>query len=270
MRREAPRNSPPAVTVVVLAGDRGPGDALARDAGVAGKTLVPVAGRAMLAHVLDVARSIDCRRLLVVAPESGPYRALAAAAGAELIAPAAGPVASLGRALEAAGRRWPVLVLTGDHPLMQSAWLHQLTSGCGDADVAVGLADADRVRARFPGSRRTVYRFRDRPVCGTNLFYLQDPAAGERLVAAWRPVEAKRKRPWRIVGLLGAANLARYLAGRLSVDSAFAALSRRLEVTIRPVLMDDPLTAVDVDSPADLALVRGVLETPRGEDHGPA
>lgn len=270
MSREASPDSPSAVTVVVLAGDRGPGDVLARDAGVAGKTLVPVAGRAMLAHVLAAAQRIDCRRLLVVAPESGPYRALAAAAGAELIAPAAGPVASLERALEAAGRQRPIVVLTGDHPLLQPAWLSQLMDGCGNADVAVGLADAERVRARFPGSRRTIYRFRDRPVCGTNLFFLQDPAAGSRLVNAWRPVEAKRKRPWRIVGLLGAGNLARYLAGRLTLDSAFAALSRRLGVTIRPVLLDDPLAAVDVDSPADLALVRGVLETPRGEDHGPA
>lgn len=267
-RAASPRS--PAVTVVVLAGDRGPGDVLARDAGVAGKTLVPVAGRAMLAHVLEAARGVDCRRLLVVAPESDPYRALIAAAGGEPIAPAAGPVASLGRALEAAGRQRPVLVLTGDHPLMQAAWLHQLMDGCGDADVAVGLADARRVRERFPGSRRTVYRFRDRPVCGTNLFYLQHPAAGDRLVAAWGPVEGKRKRPWRIVGLLGAGNLARYLAGRLTVDTAFAALSRRLDVAIRPVLMDDPLAAVDVDSPADLALVRGVLETPGEDMHGPA
>jgi hypothetical protein len=59
--------------------------------------------------------------------------------------------------------------------------------------------------------------------------------------------------------LLGWANLARFLAGRLALDPAFEALSRSVGVRVRPVLLDDPLAAVDVDSPADLALVEQVL-----------
>lgn len=258
---------PLAATVIVLAGDRGPDDPLARAAGVAGKTLVPVAGRPLLAHVLRTARECGAPRRLVVAPSSSAYRELADAAGAELVAPAAGPVASVARALEHAGPDWPVILLTGDHPLVRTEWIRTLVHGCGDAEVAVGLVDADRVRARFPGSRRTVYRFLDCRICGTNLFFLRLPAPGRRLVDAWRPVEAHRKRPWRIVRLLGVANLGRYLAGRLTLEAAFAGLSRRLGVRVRPVLIDDPLSAVDVDSPTDLELVRGILEPGHGSSH---
>jgi len=250
--------------VVVLAGDRGPGDPLAAAAGVPGKVLVPIAGRSLLARVLDaVAGFAPGARVLVVCPGHVAYqRELDAqhAIRCERIAPAAGPAASVGGALEQVDPATPVLLVTGDHPLIEPAWLQMLRAGAARnvADAAVGVADFDSVSRAYPGNRRTHYRFADRGVCGTNLFWFRT-ARGRRVVEAWQAFERDRKRPWRIVGRLGWINLFRYLLGRLSLEAAMAALSSRFDATLVAIRLDAPEAAVDVDTPADLALVERIL-----------
>lgn len=255
------------IDVIVLAGDRGPGDPLARRAGVAGKALVPVAGVPMLTRVLRVLA--DWPRLarpILVAPDNVDYREAAAQSGlGDSRSPVwVRPAASLSASVRAGLAESPGplrLLLTADHALLNRQWLDGLASRAAQPEVSglsVGLADWHGVMQRFPGSRRTRYRFCDRSVCGTNLFVVHDNSV-LGLLETWQRVEQERKRPWRIVGLLGLGNLTRYLAGRLRSDQAFDALSIRLGVSVHPVLIDDPLAAVDVDSPADLELVESVL-----------
>lgn len=253
-----------AIDVIVLAGDRGPDDPLARAANVAGKTLVPVAGEPMLTRSLRaLAGWTRLGQVFLVAPDSAGYRDAAVASGLDgerliNIEPAVSPSASVGKALSSVGSARPVVLTTADHVLIKPAWLDQLLATDMDADLLVGLADYERVMQRFPGSRRTRYRFSDRSVCGTNLFLFRTGRA-DKVVERWRSVERDRKRPWRIVSMLGWANLVRYLAGKLSLDAGFSALSRALDVKVAACLLNDPLAAVDVDSASDLALVESVL-----------
>ncbi|MFN2335148.1 MAG: MobA-like NTP transferase domain containing protein, partial [Wenzhouxiangellaceae bacterium] len=154
----------------------------------------------------------------------------------------------------------PVLLCTGDHPLLRGAWLRQFlgrAERCG-ADAVVGLVDWQRVKQRFPDNRRTRYRFSDAGVCGTNLFYFSN-ARGRRIAEVWRKFESDRKRPWKIVARLGWWNLLRYRLGRLELGQALAALSKRFGIRLDAVLIDDPLACVDVDSAHDLELVTGLL-----------
>lgn len=254
--------------VIVLAGDRGPNDPLAMTAGVAGKTLVPVAGVAMLTRVLrSLADWPGLGRIVLVVPTGSDYQQAVAAAGpvssaVESVNPADSPSLSVAKALKCLGRRRPVVLTTADHPLLKPEWLDRLCQArSGDPvedDLRVGLVDWSIVMQRFPGSRRTRYRFSNQSVCGTNLFVFQS-ARADQVLERWRSVEQNRKRPWKVVSLLGWATLARYLTGALTLDQGFEALSRRLDLTISPVMLDDPECAVDVDSAADLALVEQAI-----------
>lgn len=254
--------TPVDLAIVVLAGDRGPDDPLAAAAGVPGKVLVPVAGRPMLERVLEAAAGLrPVLPIRVVCPDHAAYaEILERGPECRRIAPASGPAASVVAALLDLPSDQPVLLLTGDHPLLTTEWLTAFTADAmaSGADAVVGLADADAVQARFPEGRRTRYRFRDRRVCGTNLFLIRT-AAGRRLVDQWQAFERDRKRPWRIVRRLGVIGLIRYLAGRLTVADAFDMLSARLGARTRPVRVEWPEAAVDVDSARDLALVESVF-----------
>jgi len=260
------------VNLVVLAGDRGPDDPVAVQAAVSGKTLARVAGVPMLTRVLSTLSQWPmAEKIVVVAPATNAYQVAVKRAAMpqpfDLIAPRPSPSLSVSAALEAFDDQRPVTLLTADHPLLKLEWLDTL-SGPGDDDLRVGLVDHALVQARFPESRRTRYRFADRALGGTNLFQFRTSRA-DAILETWRRVEQERKKPWKVVSLLGASNLLRYAVGRLHSEQAFAALSERIGIKIGYRLISDPLAAVDIDSVADLELVESLLERDRFDQNEP-
>src|SRR5690606_2298955 len=98
-----------------------------------------------------------------------------------------------------------------DHALLQPDWIRRFIEDVPrDVDVAALVARRDVVEAAAPGTARTYLRFADGAWSGCNLFYLANPRA-LGVVDLWRRVEAERKKPWRIAGLLGAGTLLSYV-----------------------------------------------------------
>src|SRR5690606_38936746 len=148
---------------------------------------------------------------------------------------------------------------TADHPLLSADMIEtMLADAPADADIAVGLADADIVQRAWPESVRTVLKLGGRGYCGCNLFLLRTPDA-VRAVRFWRRMEKNRKKPWRLVLAVGLPTLYRYLKGRLDLAAAFERLSTVTGARVAPVLLPQPEAAVDVDKPEDLALVEKIL-----------
>jgi GTP:adenosylcobinamide-phosphate guanylyltransferase len=253
---------------IVLAGDRGPDDPVARHAGAPCKALVPVAGRPMLLRVLDaLAASVSVQGVTLVGPqavqvERCPELGARIASGAVAwLPPQASPSLSAAAALDQLPADRPVLLTTADHALLQADLIdafceRALASG---ADALVGLARLADVQAAFPDSRRTALRFRDGACCGCNLFAFLTPA-GRRAPAFWRRMEQQRKKPHRLAAALGLGTLVAYVSGQLTVAAALDRLSQRVGATLGAVLLDDPRAAVDVDSVADYELVRRLAE----------
>jgi molybdopterin-guanine dinucleotide biosynthesis protein A len=251
---------------VVLAGERSPGaDPLARAAGVPSKILVPVQGRAVVLRVqaaIEAAASIETRWLAGAANvaidsepalresiESTRWRVLAAQPS-----PASTTLAALRTLDEAAA-----LVTTADHAWLSAAIVDHFLAAARatGADLAIAFARLDDVRARFPDTRRTGWKFADGGYCGCNLFAFVTPR-GHAVAALWQRFEQDRKRPWRIVAGLGAGLLLRYATGRLTLADGLGELGRRAGCRVAPVVLPFPEAAVDVDSVADWELVNRV------------
>lgn len=254
---------------VLLAGDRPGGSRLAQAAGVPAGALAPVAGQPCIARALAALRAAPCiDGGLIVGPDEAALRqsealaALLAPGDYRWIAPAAaGPAESALRALDELHDAYPVLLTCADHALLSAETLERFAADAlaANAQALVGLVRFDQVMRRFPGSRRTRLRFRNQSRCGANLFLLRDPAA-RQAVDFWRAMQQDRKRPWRIAARLGLGLSMRYALGQLSIAEAFDRLSAKAGCRIGWVEVDDPLAAVDVDSPQDLALAEQVLQ----------
>ncbi|WNO54069.1 NTP transferase domain-containing protein [Stakelama saccharophila] len=245
---------------VILAGSRGPQDALAHHAGVSDKALISFEGRPMLAHVIAAVRSAGAGRI-AVSSNSAPVRALAQQCGAEVLDAAAGPSGSAAAALDHLGT--PLLVATADHPLLQREWITQFLAACpAYADIAALLAERSVVEAAAPETRRTYLRFADGDWSGCNLFFCATPAA-RGAIDLWRSIEADRKRPWRIVRRLGPRMLLGYLTGRLALATAVRRLGALTGARAAIVASPFGEAAIDVDKPADIALVRDLLAARR-------
>lgn len=238
---------------LILAGSR-PGaiDPVAVAEGVAHKALAIVDGQTLLARV---AAALPGR--VAVSANDPAVMAEAERLGLAVLPPAAGPSASVAVALETLGT--PLVVTTADHALLRREWVEALVAGTPPgADVSVMLAERVRVEADAPPSRRTWLKFADGHWSGCNLFYLATPDSA-RAIDLWKLVEADRKRPWRIVARLGPALLLRFLFGRLTLADAVATLGRKAGIVTAVVPAPNGLAAVDVDTVADLVLVRSLI-----------
>jgi GTP:adenosylcobinamide-phosphate guanylyltransferase len=254
-------------TAIVLAADRESNNPVAEAAGTACKSLAPVGGTPMVLRVLDAldkARHVDAYIL------SGPaksiidahedLRGLISSGRIQWMQNQSSPSTSTLSALKSLTPQTPVLVTTADHALLSSKIVDHfcseaLKSGC---DVVAALALYDQVLAAFPDTRRTATKLSDARYCSCNLFAFLTPKA-RKIAELWRQVEHQRKKPWRIINLLGWPAVLRYVIGRLSLSQGLKGLSRRLGVDADAVILPFPEAAVDVDTVDDWKFVENII-----------
>lgn len=261
---------------LILAGNRREGDSVAQMTGVSHKALAPINGVPMLLRLYRTLRACpDAREIFVCIDDWAlldtiPELATARATGAlRIVPPAESPAASLGAALTLIGLDRPLLTTTADHPLLSVEMIaHIVREAPLDADLSIGLADAETVTAVYPDAVRTFYRFNGRRFSGCNLFFARSSNA-RKVAAYWQRLECHRKKPWRLVWEIGPMALLRMLLGRLALADAFAHVSALTGARIRPVLMPFPEAPIDVDKPADYALVSEILIRREGPASGP-
>nr|WP_247887329.1 nucleotidyltransferase family protein [Azospirillum sp. SYSU D00513] len=249
-----------------MAGSRGPADPVAADAGVSHKAMATVGGVPMLVRVVRTLLAVPRvgRQIVVIErPElvlDHPELAPLVAAGRLSVVPAApSPSRSVLAALDSVPDSFPCLVTTADHPLLTPAmvehfWTH-LPEG---AAAAAGLARSETIQAAYPETRRTYLRFRGAAYSGCNLFAFRSEAA-RGAVTFWRRVEQDRKKPWRMIRLLGIPVLLSFLLGRLTIASALDRLGRLTGAPLGIVDMPFAEAAIDVDKPSDRALAEAIL-----------
>lgn len=246
-------------TALVLAGSRPGVDPFAASHGTDLKALIPVAGEAMVCRpvrALLVSEGIATVRVLTQQTER---IAAVLPADPRLTVESSGKTiaATLDAICSDALTQWPVLVTTADHALLDEAMVVDFISRAEGADLAIGLVEARPLLARLPRTKRTWIGFRGGRYSGANLFALGSPRAA-KAIELWREVEQDRKKGWRLLAALGPAGLLGLLRLR-SLHQTIASIGRRLDLDLRAIEMRNPLAAVDVDKPADHALVEAIL-----------
>lgn len=252
-------------SILILAGRRpGAVDALAEAHGVADKCLVPVAGRPMIAHVLDSAADSDAERILV----STHHAALLAdlndpvvdLLGDRLIVlPAADNLAD--SVLAAAGlARFPLLITTADNCLLTADTIAEIGAEAARLDIEAGVALARRedVLAVHPEGQRRFYEFSDVAVSNCNAYWIGHPGA-LKAAEAFRGGGQFVKKPLRVMQAFGLINLLRFRFGLGPIHHIFGRLSRRLNVEVAPLLVSNGATAIDVDNERSLRVTEALM-----------
>ena len=253
--------------VVILAANREMKDPVAEAAAVSCKALAPVSGRAMVLRVLDaLAEAHEVGVRILVGPAMASVEQNAELAGlvrsgqVQWFEPKNTPSSSAFSVLQSLPNDAPVLLTTADHALLSAAMVDHFcsmarSSGC---DVLAGVARHELVAEAFPGTRRTVTRLKDGGYCGCNLFAFMTPQA-RKAADFWRRVEKERKKPLRVVKVMGWIAVLRYLFGQLTLNKALGCLSQRMNLQVGVIQMPFAEAAVDVDKVDDWQLVESVL-----------
>lgn len=244
---------------VILAAGRGADDPMAKTFGTAHKCTIPIAGKPMIDHVITALRGTNINRpylvsiddLSVITPDPADITQLKSGSSA----PAS--------ALEAISRinAFPVLITTGDHPLLTPAMINHMIKEAqvSQADVLVGLATAETILADYPETKRTWFNLGGTRVSGCNLFAVMN-ARGLGLLEAWQDLENNRKKPWKLVFAFGLKPLLLFAAGQLTPERAFNHVSRKLGIAVKPVFLPFAEAAIDVDKPSDFTLAEAILK----------
>jgi len=248
-------------TALVLAGSRPGIDPFAKAYGTDLKALIPVGGEPMVARpvraLLD-SPDIDSVRVLtqqtdrIAAALPSDRRLSVGRSGASI-------AATLAELLANPSTRYPLLVTTADHALLDPAMIADFCAEAEGADLAIGLVERAALMARLPETQRTWLSFRGGAYSGANLFAFGSATANSA-IELWRSVEQDRKKGWRMIGALGPLALIGAALRLRTLDQTLASVGRRLGLTIRKVELDNPLAAVDVDKPADHQLVTAIIE----------
>ena len=247
-------------TAIVLAGSRPGPDPFAAQFGVTTKALIPVAGEPMVRRpVQALLASGQVGEVIVLAQSPDAIAAVLPTDPRLRVTESGETIASTILALCAgADTRWPLLVTTADHALLDPATIDEFIRAAEGADIAIGMVERANLLRRLPQTQRTWLKFRGGAFTGANLFALRSARVAPA-IEQWRAVEQDRKKAWRIISLLGPLMLAGAALRLLSVDEVLSSLSDRLGLSIKPVRLSNPLAGVDVDKPEDHALVEAIL-----------
>lgn len=248
-------------TAIVLAGSRPGVDPFAARYGTDLKALIPVAGVPMVARpVAALLGSEEVAEVRVLAQQPERIAGALPDDSRLTLAPSGATIAAtLDAMLGDPATRFPLLVTTADHALLDPAMVADFCDKAQGADLAIGLVERERLVTRLPNTQRTWLKFRGGAYSGANLFAFGSKDAA-KAVALWRSVEQDRKKGWRMIAALGPSVLMGAVLRLRTLQQTLDGVGAKLGLTIRAVEMGNPLAAVDVDKPADHDLVTAILE----------
>lgn len=254
--------------VIVLAGrDAREADPLARRFGMSHRCLIPLAGRPLVAHVLQIAALHPAVESLAVSVEreafDGLFDVLSQLPGrgiVKLVEARANIVDSVMAAAE--GWDGPLLVTTADHALLSPGSIDSMLEALGPdgskADVAVAMAARGPVLAVNPDRAIRFHEFSDDAYASCNLYALAGP---EALPSAevFRGGGRFAGNAWRVLRAFGLMDLILLRLRAVTLAAAFARVSTRLGLRIEPVVLADGSQAIDVDDERSHAVVEELL-----------
>ncbi|MBC7225953.1 MAG: NTP transferase domain-containing protein [Thermoflexales bacterium] len=259
----------PQIAAVVLAGSSPKeNDPLAEHTLGRPKGLLPIAGRPMIAYVVEaLAGSRYIQKIIVVGlpPEDRPPLSVPVThlpAHGDLFSNAE---AGINHAMTVNPDLDGIVVSSADIPLVTPEIVDRFIEEClcTDHDVYYGVVERSVMESRFPTSRRSYVHLREGDFAGGDMFMVR-PGAMRANRDLWRQVADARKSALSQARILGGIwPVLRLLARRMSLAEAEQRASRALNVRGRAVICRDPEVGMDVDKPFQLDIVRAELEERR-------
>lgn len=263
-------------TALVLAASRGNLDPLAQAGGVSHKCFIDIAGRPMLARVVEgVMASPRVKRTIVaIEPDSmaEAQAILAALPGADKIDYVSSRD-NIGTSVAAVAtpELLPLIVTTGDNALQTEEMVTFFCDALDGlrADAALGLTPAEAVLAKYPEGNRAFHRFRDGGYSSCNLYALLT-SKGLTSPRVFNSGGQFGKKPKRLIGAFGLPAFLLYKSRLFSLSTVLKTLSRGIGVKTAPIVMPFAEGPIDVDRMQDWELANRIVAAREGKPVPPA
>ena len=239
-------------------------DAVSAAAGVAHKSLVPLAGMPMAWHVVQaLAESGRIGEIVVVGLDPGEID-FGVAVHHVPNQPSlwASQNAGLRKLQELNPNDRCILALSADVALLSGEIINRFIDACAPftMDAYWGIVHKDIMLATFPQSKRTYLPLREGSFCSSDL-YLGRLSAGLQIQERVRFFIDNRKNVLAQVWKLGVPTLFKFLLRRLGIADILDIAYKFAGIHGTPVVLPIAEAGMDVDKPAQLAQVQAYLQT---------
>lgn len=256
----------PAQSAIILAGRRaGKAEPLAELYGVSDKCLVPLRGRALIEFVADTLSTSPLIDKIVVSINDPEIIARLPVCGALIREGRMVAIRAQGNLADSvldavAHTSTPVLVTTADNALLTHDAIARIFAATSDgrADAAAAFARREDILAAHPDGQRRFYEFRDGGYSNCNCYWIGN-AHAVKAAEIFRSGGQFAKNPMRLASAFGILNLIRFRLGMSTLEDSLLRISRRLGLSLRPVVMSDGSLAIDVDNERTYRVVDALL-----------
>ncbi len=240
--------------VFITAGyDPDKADPLLEAAGVDHKSLVPVAGKPMIWHVIRA--FVESGRVgEIVIVGLGPEHGLDFGVSVHYVPNQpdlwASQNAGVRRLREINPEDRFIIGTGGDIPLLTGEIVRWFVEHCGpfDRELYWGIVPEAVMVQGFPDSKRSYLTLREGRFCSGDL-YLGKLSSAEKIQEKMRGFIANRKSVVRQLWLLGPTTILRFLFHRLALDDMLGVAQRVFGITGGPVILPFAEAGMDVDKP---------------------
>jgi GTP:adenosylcobinamide-phosphate guanylyltransferase len=250
---------------IVTAGGRSkPEDPLFEVTGIEKKALIPLAGRPMIAWVVDaVWKSGMVENIAIVGLQPGEVDFGDAPV---CYTDAVGDMVSnvltgLDRLREVNPAVQKVLLASSDVPLVTPEIIEGFVEECGslEADGYYAVIEEKTMEARFPDSKRMFVPFKGGRYAGGDVL-LVDVAAVKANQQFVRGLTSSRKDYWGQARMLGLSFILRFLFRMMTVHEAAAEAAKKANLDAKVVDTQYAELGMDLDKPAHYQLITSILE----------
>ncbi len=253
-------------TVVLAAQRPGIVNPLAAAAGVSHKCLIPMAGRALIEHVLlalqqspevdHITVSIDQPETLDQVPLVNQLRE---AGRLSVIRSSDNLFASVALALTRE-EHFPSIITTADNVLLRAEMLQHFTGQllAEGTDAGIAMTRKQVLLDKYPDGQRRFHRFADGEWSNCNLYALMSPAA-LRGASIFKTGGQFVKSPLRVLKAFGVWNAIGYRFAWYKRDRAMQRLGNRFGISVTGIDMPFPEAPIDVDNQRSQRLAGEIL-----------
>ena len=258
-------NRQPSLVAVVTAGwSPKQDDPLAEYTRGKSKALIPIAGRPMVAHVVNaLAGSRYVQHIVVVALD--PAAEVRFSMPVEYVPDAGDILGNAEAGIQYAQTHYPdldaVLLSSSDVPTITPSMVDMFIEECfrTDHDLYYSIVERGVMEARFPESRRSYVHLRDGDFAGGDLILIR-PSMTLSQRDLWQNLAGARKNPLRQASMFGLWPLFKLVIRRLSIAEAERRAGKMLNLRGRAIPFPYAEVGMDVDKPFQLEIARAELE----------
>ncbi|WP_026487059.1 nucleotidyltransferase family protein [Caldanaerobius polysaccharolyticus] len=155
-----------------------------------------------------------------------------------------------------------VLVLTSDIPMITPEAIIDFVEKAKaiGGDFCYPIVKKEVNKEKFPKARRTYARLREGTFTGGNIIYMNPRIIDNLMDMAYEVIE-NRKRPIKLVRMLGWSFTMKFLLGRLTIPKVEERVSKMLGIDARAVISEYPEIGNDVDKPSDVEMAENYIKS---------